>query len=63
MIIKPDMPNTPSRLGSRRPPLCYSRPRAAEVAADHNDSRAVLTTLTVVTAAVLWLMVYSGIGF
>jgi hypothetical protein len=33
------------------------------VAADHNDSRAVLTTLTVVTAAVVWLMVYSGISF
>lgn len=62
MTIKPDMPNTTSRHASRRPPLCYSRPRAA-VAADHNDSRAVLTTLTVVTAAVVWLMVYSGISF
>ena len=63
MIIKPDMQNTPSRFDARPPPLCYSRPRAAEEAANHNDSRAVLTTLTVVTAAVLWLMVYSGIGF
>ena len=63
MFSKPDLRNTPSRVGSRRPPLCYSQPRAAEVEAGHNDSRAVLTTLTVVTAAVLWLMVYSGIGF
>jgi hypothetical protein len=62
MLIKPDMRNTPSRVDSRRPPLCYSRPRAAEVVAGHNDIRAVLTTLTIVTAAVLWL-VYSGIGF
>lgn len=63
MTIKPDMPNTPSQLGSRRPPLCYSRPRATEAATNSNDSRAVLTTLTVVTAAALWLTVYSGIGF
>jgi hypothetical protein len=63
MTIKPDMSNTTNRLGSRRPPLCYSRPRAAKVAENDNDSRAVLTTLTVVTAAVVWLMIYSGIGF
>jgi hypothetical protein len=63
MINKPDMPNTPTRFDARPPPLCYSRPRAAEEAANHTDSIAALTTLTVVTAAVLWLMVYSGFGF
>ena len=45
MTIKADMPNTYSHLRSRRPALCYSRPRGAAVVADHNDTRAVQSAL------------------
>jgi hypothetical protein len=42
-----------------RPLHCYSRAHAEPVR-NHNDARVALMTLTIVTGAALWLIVYSG---
>jgi hypothetical protein len=69
MTVRAKMPATDSRKSQnmhppRRPPLCYTRARPPEVIAAHpNAGKALLASLTIGTAAVLWFVAYSGLHF
>ena len=69
MTLRAKMPATDSRKSHNmhppcRPPLRYTRARPPAVMAAHpNAGRALLASLTIGTAAVLWFVAYSGLHF